>query len=71
MSLREYTPGPHPSGRIAIVGHTPQTDGNILDLGHLVCIDTACCSGGWLTALDVMSGEVWQVNERGELRLQA
>ena len=67
-NLRDYTPGPHYSGRIAIVGHTPQPNGEILNLGHLVCIDTNCWQGGWLTAFDVESGQVWQVDERGELR---
>ena len=32
-------------------------EGEILDLGFLVCIDTNCARGGWLTALDVGSGE--------------
>ena len=45
------------------LGHTPQPD--VLDLGHLICIDTGCCKGGWLTALDVDTGEKWQVDERG------
>lgn len=66
LSLRDFMPGPHCSRKIAVVGHTPQPD--VLDLGHLICIDTACCNGGWLTALDVVSGQKWQVNERGELR---
>ena len=67
LSLRDYVPGPHCSGRIAVVGHTPQVSGEILDLGYLKCIDTGCCcSGGWLTALDVESGEVWRVDERGK-----
>jgi hypothetical protein len=39
-----------------------------MDLGYLKCFDTRCCHGGWLTALDVDSGQVWQVNERGEVR---
>lgn len=67
-SLRDYTPGPHYSGRIAVVGHTPQPDGIMLDLGHLKCIDTNCWQGGWLTAFDIESGQTWQVDERGELR---
>jgi serine/threonine protein phosphatase 1 len=67
LSLRDFVPGPHFSGRIAIVGHTPQPDGKILDLGHLKCIDTDCCHGGLLTALDVNSGQLWQANERGEM----
>ena len=28
-------PGPHYSGKVAIVGHTPAKNGHILDLGHL------------------------------------
>jgi serine/threonine protein phosphatase 1 len=66
-SLREMTPGPHESGKIVIVGHTSQKTGEILDLGHLMCIDTYCHGGGWLTALDVLTGEVWQANQRREL----
>jgi hypothetical protein len=26
------------------------------------------CEGGWLTALDVGTGQYWQANERGEVR---
>jgi serine/threonine protein phosphatase 1 len=58
----------HYSGKRIIVGHTPQTSGEILDLGFLVCIDTGCCRGGWLTALDVEAGGVWQANQWGDLR---
>ena len=47
----------------ALMGHTPQPD--ILDLGHLICLDTGCCNGGWLTAFDVKSRHCWQVDERG------
>jgi serine/threonine protein phosphatase 1 len=53
------------SGKTAIVGHTPQKDGRVLDLGHLKCIDTFCGHGGLLTALDVGSGQIWQVTEGG------
>lgn len=60
-SLHEHVPGPHRSGKRAIVGHTPQESGEILALGHLVCIDTGVCHGGRLTALDVESGRAWQV----------
>jgi serine/threonine protein phosphatase 1 len=59
---------PHCSGKIAIVGHTPQHSGEILDLGFLMCIDTNCCRGGWLTALDVQSRQVWQADAQGRLR---
>lgn len=61
-------PGRHRSGKTAIVGHTPQGTGEILDMGHLICIDTYCFGGGWLTALDAESGHVWQANRFGELR---
>ena len=58
-------PGRHYSGKTAIVGHTPQKDGKVLDLGYLKCIDTGCGHGGLLTALDVDSGRIWQVTEDG------
>jgi serine/threonine protein phosphatase 1 len=61
-------PPRHRSGKTAVVGHTPQGSGEILDLGHLICIDTYCVGGGWLTALDVEAGQVWQANRAGELR---
>jgi serine/threonine protein phosphatase 1 len=57
-SLRDSVPGPHRSGKIAVVGHTPQPE--ILNLGHLVCLDTGCAYGGKLTAMEMGSGEVWQ-----------
>lgn len=46
-------PLPHCSGKIAIVGHTPQMSGEILDLGYVKCIDTYCHGDGWLTALEL------------------
>jgi serine/threonine protein phosphatase 1 len=59
---------PHCSGKVAVVGHTPQLSGEILDLGFLVCIDTNCARGGWLTALDTDTGQVWQADRAGRLR---
>jgi serine/threonine protein phosphatase 1 len=58
LSLRDIVPGPHLSGKIAVVGHTPQPE--ILNLGHLICLDTGCSFGGPLTAMDMQSGEIWQ-----------
>ena len=69
-SLRDMTPGPHDSGKTVIVGHTSQKNGEILDLGHLKCIDTYCYGGGWLTALDVNTEEVWQADREGNMRTQ-
>jgi len=59
---------PHYSGKVVIAGHTPQTSGEVLDLGFLKVIDTDCSRGGWLTALHPATGEVLQANERGESR---
>jgi serine/threonine protein phosphatase 1 len=67
-SLRDGIPGPHKSGKIAIVGHTSLKDGEIMDLGYLICIDTFCWGGGWLTAYDATTGKVWQVDQEGRQR---
>lgn len=61
-------PRPHDNDKIAIVGHTSQKSGEILDLGYVVCIDTFCHGSGWLTALDVGSGKLWQADRYGKLR---
>jgi serine/threonine protein phosphatase 1 len=68
QSLRDGIPGPHEAGTIAVVGHTSLKDGEIVDLGYLICIDTYCWGGGWLTALDTSTGQVWQVDRKGRLR---
>lgn len=62
------TATPHGSGKVAVVGHTPQASGHVLDLGFLVCIDTNCVRGGYLTALDVGSGQLWQADRSGVMR---
>jgi serine/threonine protein phosphatase 1 len=67
-SLRNAIPGPHSSGKTVLTGHTAQKTGEILDLGHLKCIDTWCYGEGWLTALDVVSGQIWQADREGRLR---
>jgi serine/threonine protein phosphatase 1 len=51
-----------------ICGHTRQTSGLPLDLGHAVCLDTHASSGGWFTCLETESGMYWQANQQGELR---
>jgi serine/threonine protein phosphatase 1 len=61
---------PHFSGKTAIVGHTPQLSGDVLDLGFVVGIDTNCVRGGWLTALDTQSCQIWQVDREGRLRTE-
>ena len=56
------------SGKTAIIGHSRQKSGKILDLGYLKCIDTNCDGDGWLTALDVEYGRIWQADKTGKLR---
>jgi serine/threonine protein phosphatase 1 len=68
VKLTESTPTAHISGKRAIVGHTHDYHGEIFDVGHLICIDTFCYGGGWLTALDVQSGQIWQADIDGNLR---
>ena len=67
-SLKFGMPGIHQSGKIAILGHTANKQGEILDEGHLICIDTYCHGGGWLTALEPATGQIWQVDREGKLR---
>ena len=67
-SLSYYTPDPHVSGKIAVLGHTSNKQGQVVNLGHLVCIDTYCHGGGWLTAFDADRGRLWQVSKSGEVR---
>jgi serine/threonine protein phosphatase 1 len=68
--LHHYVPGPHCSGKIAIVGHTADKEGEIFDVGHLVCIDTCCYGGKWLTAMEIPSGRLWQAGPEGNLRTE-
>lgn len=58
----------HCSGKVMICGHTRQASGDILDLGHTLCIDTGAYGGGWLTCLEVETGRWWQASQGGELR---
>jgi serine/threonine protein phosphatase 1 len=61
-------PPAHESGKVMICGHTPQRDGVPRNIGHAVCIDTWAHGRGWLTCLDVNSGQYWQTNESQETR---
>ena len=60
--------GRHKSGKTIVCGHTRQVSGEVLNLGHAICIDTAACSGEWLTCIDAESGDYWQANEEGLTR---
>ncbi len=61
-------PAPHCSGKRVFVGHTPQSSFNILNHGHIVCMDTYCFGGGWLTAMNLDTDEVIQADSHGHLR---
>ena len=66
--IKESAPAPHQSGKTVVVGHTPQVEGTVRNLGHLQIIDTFCYGDDWLTALDVDSGQIWQTNNAGDFR---
>lgn len=66
LSVR--VPGAHKSQKHVFLGHTPQVRGEIGYFGHFTCLDTACFAGYWLSALDVESGEEWQVSKQGHRR---
>ncbi len=66
--LSSTIPPPHVSGKTVFLGHTPQVSGEVCDLGHLVCLDTYCFGGSWLTALEATTRETWQANLLGQLR---
>lgn len=61
-------PEPHCSGKTLVCGHSTQESGWPASVGHAVCIDTGVETGGWLTCLDVDTGEFWQANQLGETR---
>ena len=64
---RFYSQRPHQSGKTVICGHTIQGD-LPTNLGYAICLDTCAYGGGWLSALDLDSGRIWQSNERGASR---
>jgi len=64
---RFYSQQPHISGKTVVCGHTIQGD-LPNNQGHAICIDTCAYGGGWLSALDLDSGKIWQTNETGQSR---
>ena len=59
---------PHVSGKVVIAGHTRQKSGEILDQGFFQILDTDAFGNGWLTALEVHTGEVIQTDQQGQRR---
>lgn len=68
QKLTEVVPPPHINGKLAVVGHTHDRGGEIFSLRHLICLDTYCYGGGWLTAMEFPSREIWQADMLGRLR---
>lgn len=64
-----YDPEPHYSGKTMVAGHTSQKTGEVLDLGHAICIDTWACGQGWLTCLEPATGRYWQATQAGQTRV--
>lgn len=64
--LNQETMSPHESGKIMICGHSSQRSGLPLVLDHAVCLDTWVFGDGWLTCLDVKTGQYWQANQQGK-----
>jgi len=58
----------HCSKKPVICGHTSQKSGEVKVVPGAVCIDTFAHGGGWLTALDALTGRYWQVNFLGKPR---
>ncbi|MBP0018606.1 MAG: serine/threonine protein phosphatase [Cyanobacteria bacterium SBLK] len=58
----------HYSGKIMVCGHTSQKNGNPINFGSAICIDTRVYDTGWLTGFDVNSGRIWQANQNGQKR---
>ena len=61
-------PEPHRSGKVMVCGHTSQSSGEPLDVGHALWIDSKAYGGGWLSAYDPGNGHYWQTNEQGRRR---
>lgn len=64
---RFYDQKPHCSGKTVVCGHTIQGD-LPTNLGYAICLDTCAYGGGWLSALDLDHGTIWQSNEAGKTR---
>jgi serine/threonine protein phosphatase 1 len=64
---RFFLQQPHQSGKRVICGHTIQGD-LPTNLGHAICLDTCAYGGGWLSALDLDSGRIWQTDQGGAVR---
>jgi Calcineurin-like phosphoesterase. len=65
---RFHSQKPLPSGKIVICGHTAQKSGHPANVGYAICLDTWAYGKGWLTCMNMETGEYWQANQAGEFR---
>lgn len=65
LSGREF---PHPSGKRVICGHSAVGYGAPTCKEGWVCLDTMAYGGGFLTGLELASGEIFQSRQTGEFR---
>lgn len=61
-------PFPHSSGKTMVYGHNAKETGLPLNFGYAICLDSWAYGTGWLTCLDVISGNIMQANQAGEQR---
>ncbi|MCW0217880.1 MAG: serine/threonine protein phosphatase [Prosthecobacter sp.] len=59
---------PHVSGKTLVCGHTAQKSGLPSIRPQAICLDTWAYGEGWLSCLDVDSGEIVQANQIGKVR---
>jgi serine/threonine protein phosphatase 1 len=64
--IRHRMPKPHRSGKVAVVGHTPQGGRRVLETPHLICLDTCCYGDGCLSAMELATRQLWQATPAGE-----
>ena len=57
---RSLTGGP--AGKTLVIGHTPTVEGEPLIADDLIMMDTGAGCGGPLTAMDLLTGQVWQAS---------
>ena len=62
-------PPPHVSGKTVVCGHTAQRSGLPASNDCSSCIDTGVYHTGWLTCLDVDTGQFWQAHTDGDTRV--
>lgn len=67
VKITEFLPEPHKNGKRAVVGHTHDRKGEIFEVPHLICIDTYCYGGRWLTAMELETNQFWQARPDGVL----